>query len=278
MDETWIITDYFMRRWRAWLVPVEDRSPVEVTAPWERPEDPLVHMIYYSFTDDWALCDDMASDLIDIYDALTGAALGEELPEPTHDPRRVLRGFKDELQDILYAAAGAGTLKFERIDVPWPFPEKEEKPEAPRSERPADESEATILYQIRLHDALYQRCASVPYKLELASGQIIRGNTDGSGLLKAKLPKRNQTIRVTYTPSGSDFELILEHAVVPETKADQDYMDHLRNMGFVDTNDQRVILRFQAAHTDLEVTGNLDDKTKAAIGSAITGQLKTAIG
>ena len=123
-----------MQKWRFWIVPVEDRdTTVAPISRWDLPEDPLHHIIYFTFNESFVREQQTAIDLAEIYDALTGAHLGEmlanSLRERQRDPRRRVHGIKQELKLVLYAAVEAGTLKFERYEVPWPFPEVEEKRE-----------------------------------------------------------------------------------------------------------------------------------------------------
>ena len=50
-------------------------------------------------------------------------------------------------------------------------------------------------------------------------------------------------------------------------------MTHLKNMGFYDEGDDQevTLIRFQAAHPGLEITGTLDQKTKDAIKEIVEG-------
>ncbi len=217
--------------------------------------------------------------LLDIH----SAAVGTCHPE-AEELRRACRGWTPRYQSYLRALAEDleeairfGRIRVERLERPWPFLEIEKEPEARAPEKPVDEREETFLYRLRLHDARYERCGSIPYRLELTSGEIVRKETDSTGLLTQRLPKRHQTIRVAYTPPGSDVEIAREVIVIPETKTDADYMDHLRNMGFGGQDEQSIIIAFQAAHRELSFTGTLYDDTKAAIGSMVTGQLKSGI-
>ncbi|WP_394829033.1 hypothetical protein [Pendulispora albinea] len=99
---------------------------------WDLSDNPLSHIIYNSFDTAGALADEPARDLIAIYDALTGAELGETLPRPTKDPRQLLRGFERELNHVLREAVQARRLTVERYEVPWPFPELDDEPPSKR--------------------------------------------------------------------------------------------------------------------------------------------------
>ncbi|WP_394835906.1 hypothetical protein LVJ94_03225 [Pendulispora rubella] len=274
--DQWLITDAFLQEWRFWVAPLEGRANERKISRWDMPREPLFHLIPQAFNESGAREDDVAADLLAIYDTLTGARLAAELPQPTRDRRRRLRGFTTELSRVLYAAMEAGVLRFERHEVPWPFPEKEEKPEDRRDEAKKDEEE-TFLYKLRLHDGRYGRCSTLDYRLVLANGQVVTGTTDGTGLIEQRLPKREQTIHVKYAPPDLDHEIEREVIVLPETTTDADYIAHLRNMGFDRKDDHRAIIGFQAAHKELIITGTLDQKTKNAINAVVTGQLNSGI-
>ncbi|HWL86505.1 MAG TPA: hypothetical protein VNO21_11925 [Polyangiaceae bacterium] len=113
-DDIWHITDHFVREWRFWIVPVEERDPAPATtSPWELSEDPIFHLIYYAFDEARAVREETASDLLEIYDTLTGCDFRARLAEPTHARRRLPRGFEAELERVLYGAVEAGLLRFE---------------------------------------------------------------------------------------------------------------------------------------------------------------------
>jgi len=83
LDDFWIITDVFFEDWRFWIVPIGDGAFAQPMSIWDLPEDPLFHIVQFSFDDERALLDEAASDLLSIYDVLTGSNLSDELPEPT---------------------------------------------------------------------------------------------------------------------------------------------------------------------------------------------------
>ncbi|WP_394838103.1 DUF4280 domain-containing protein [Pendulispora rubella] len=145
----------------------------------------------------------------------------------------------------------------------------------PHERSPAAQPEIeTFMYQLRLHDERHEPCAAVGYRLELESGEIIQGTTDGAGLIQQQLPKRRQSIRVVYAPRDPKFEIVRDVVVVPELTSGADYLAQLRNMGFDESDEHRTILSFQAAHPDLALTGALDEKTRTAIREMNDGQLK----
>jgi len=135
-ETEWRISDGFSE-WRFWIAPIGQGH----VSRGELTEDPLFHIIYRAFNHSWAKEDRLASDLIAMYDALTGSRLGDKLPRPTRDRQRLLRGFDAELSRVLYSAIEAGILKYERYEVPWPFPEKEEKPPSKRDLGPQQKEE-----------------------------------------------------------------------------------------------------------------------------------------
>ncbi|WXB20264.1 DUF4280 domain-containing protein [Pendulispora albinea] len=154
--------------------------------------------------------------------------------------------------------------------------EKNEK--ARELARVRDSETETFSYELRLHDDHHDPCGSTPYRLELESGQTLRGTTDGSGLIQQRLPKRRQTIRIVYAPGrpsgANETERVREITVIPETTSGDDYIAHLRNFGFDEADEQRTLLSFQAAHPELVLSGALDEKTRAAIRAMLDGQMK----
>jgi hypothetical protein len=143
---------------------------------------------------------------------------------------------------------------------------------------PCNPGDEMMLYDLRLYDELYEPCKSTPYRLKLASGEVSSGTTDKDGWLRHAVPRRRQRIEVHYTPKHHEEEIVRGVIVVPESKTDEDYLAHLKNLGFAaeDDPDLRAILRFQGAHKDLSLTGQLDDATKKAIDDVIAGELKPA--
>jgi len=171
-----LVTDAFLQEWRFWIATIEEHRSDEQST-----EDPLFHMVHHAFSASGARDDRLASDLIDIYDALTGSRLGEKLLRPTKDPRRLLRGFDRELKHVLYGAIEAGILKFERHEMPWPFPEKEEKPDDKESQTPTKEDETYFF--VRLLDDTGQAVDSTELVFT-AAGQTRTITTDGAGVAR----------------------------------------------------------------------------------------------
>jgi len=140
---------------------MEERGPTPISR-FDLPEDPIFRLVGFTFDDSRARFDETASDLISIYDTLMGTRLGEKLPRPTRDPQRLLRGFRWELERVLYAAVEARILEFERYEVPWPFPEVE-TPEERAPEAPVDEKIEDIT--IKFFDILNRPIANAPYEV-----------------------------------------------------------------------------------------------------------------
>jgi len=174
-ENEWRISDGFSE-WRFWIAPIGAPSEGHVSRG-NTTEDPLWHIIYQAFNHSWATDDGLARDLIAMYDALTGSRLGEKLPRPTRDRQRRLRGFDAELSRVLYSAIEAGILKYERIEVPWPFPEREERPVSKPPTPPTREDWITIV----LVDEGQNPMPGVKYRIKLPSGEVVEGKSDASG-------------------------------------------------------------------------------------------------
>ncbi|WP_394845905.1 hypothetical protein LZC95_00395 [Pendulispora brunnea] len=153
-------------------------------------EEPLFHLIPQAFSDWGARDDETAADLLAIYDALTGSHLHEALPRPTADHRRRLRRFAPELSRVLYAALEAGLLRFERHEVPWPFPEIEEKPEDRRPQDGGGEKGDWV--EIVAVDEEGVPVSGVRYRVTLSNGAVREGMVNEKG-----------KVRLTDVPPGS---------------------------------------------------------------------------
>jgi len=146
----WLITDTFRREWRFWIPPIGERLQEARVSRWDMVGEPLFHLVPQAFSECGAREDEAAGDLLAIYDSLTGSRLCDDLPRPTVDRRRRLRGFDRELSRVLYAALEAGVLKFERHEVPWPFPEKDDAPDDRKG--PSNENEKPTDFLLTVQD------------------------------------------------------------------------------------------------------------------------------
>ncbi|WP_394835368.1 carboxypeptidase-like regulatory domain-containing protein [Pendulispora rubella] len=187
--DQWLIADTFGREWRFWIARPDDRETATRISRWDLPGEPLFHLIPQAFSDWGARDDETAADLLAIYDALTGSRLCEELPRPTQDRRRRLRHFAPELSRVLYGALEAGVLRFERHEVAWPFPEKEEKPEDRRPGKGGDEADWVEIVAV---DAEGQPVSGVRYRVTLSNGAVREGMVNENG-----------KVRLTDVPPGS---------------------------------------------------------------------------
>ncbi|WP_394849798.1 carboxypeptidase-like regulatory domain-containing protein [Pendulispora brunnea] len=180
----WLIADTFCQEWRFHIVAVGERASVKRISRWDLPREPLFHLLPQAF-DEWGARDDEAArDLLSIYDALTGSCWADELPIPTSDRRRRLRGFLPELSRVLYAALEQGVLQFERYQVPWPFPEKDERPEArPQQQAPREE---TTFVVVQLVDPKGEPVAGVRVDLTGPDGQVHSGTTNKAGEVRVE--------------------------------------------------------------------------------------------
>ncbi|WP_394829339.1 hypothetical protein [Pendulispora albinea] len=173
IHDEWWVDDPFGRRWRFWLAREHETGlPIPRRA---HSDDPLWHIIRCAFNHGQAIEDHPARELLQIYDALTGARLGDELPQPTRDPRRLLRGFRDELEAMLHDAVESGVLRFERDELPWPFPEKNDEPDDPRPDNPRDEDQPRMRLRIWVLDGDRQPMPGAPYRLRI--GGVVRVGT-----------------------------------------------------------------------------------------------------
>lgn len=157
-----------MQRWRFWIVPLGQRERISRE---DLPEDPLFHIIHHAFGSAWAPADDLARDLLEIHDALTG-----------RPPRRESRGFGREVGEVLYAAIEEGMLKFERHDLVWHFLAKDEKPPSKR-EAPAAEEKGTFV-AIELVDREGNPVSGRRYRLVLPDGTVREGRFDARGRVR----------------------------------------------------------------------------------------------
>ncbi|WP_394844466.1 hypothetical protein LZC95_46355 [Pendulispora brunnea] len=229
--EVWLITDRFLRDWRFEIVPVGERTSKNLNSVLDSSEESLFHIIQFTFDDSRALCDETASDLLSIYDALTGTHLCEVLPRPTTDPHRRLRGFRAELSRVLDEALEAGVLNIERYEVPWPFPEPEEKlpskpPPSPVEEK--DTHDVLVHVPVTMDDAkkmphvfvLESDDGSIRMKHPLASKARPLG--EFACEIEFKDLKKSHQYRLSYLADGKPNVLFdytpydqLPHLIVP---------------------------------------------------------------
>jgi hypothetical protein len=138
------------------------------------------------------------------------------------------------------------------------------------------------LLELQLHDDCYKPCGGTSYELTLASGEVRKGTTDGSGWLKEPIPSAKQVCKITFTPAGAKKPIELAVYMTDAAKGEDDwYLCQLKTMGFTrdGTDDSLGIVCFQAAYGNLPLTGALDDDTKAALDKLLGdgGELKKSL-
>lgn len=130
------------------------------------------------------------------------------------------------------------------------------------------------LHKIQLHDgAAYDPIANVPVEITLPSGEVLKATTDANGWAEVKIPEGTKKLSLAYTPAGGtkiERDVYLTDAA-PDS--DEALATHLKNMGFhrEGEDDQLAVIRFQGAHPDLKITGELDQATKDAIQGVVEG-------
>ena len=270
----WLITDTFRREWRFWIPPIGERSQEARVSRWDMVGEPLFHIVPQGFSEWGAREDETAGDLLAIYDTLTGSRLSDDLPRPTVDRRRRLRGFDRELSCVLYAALEAGVLRYERHETPWPFPEKEDKPEDRAPDEQKKEEPPREATRLVLDDALFGFGASLPVRLTFDDGstQDIKADHDGMILL-VDCPHTSVRATVKTEKGAREWFAFLK---VPTDTSPRGLWQRLVNMGYVSTRPpppadpprpealMMAIQEFQAEH-QLDVTGDGDPKTIEAI-------------
>jgi outer membrane protein OmpA-like peptidoglycan-associated protein len=140
---------------------------------------------------------------------------------------------------------------------------------------------ARMVVHVQLHDWLLVPCADTSYVVHAENMRDRRGRTNGEGWLSFSAPPAAQTVRITYTPKDTDVLLdVTVNVPPPSAPSDERYLAHIRNAGFGGTEDDvhTLVSRFQAAHRKLQLTGRLDDPTRAAIDAMVAGTLADAIG
>lgn len=136
-----------------------------------------------------------------------------------------------------------------------------------------------IPFQLQLHDALYEPCPDAEYEIALPSGQALKGKADGEGWIRGTVYSGKQSVKISYKPKESETTYVVRAFVSePDAQSDAAYLAHMRNFGFDadDGDDEGVILRFQAAHQQLKLSGVLDAETKKAVDDILHRTLKDA--
>ncbi|MEZ0228039.1 MAG: hypothetical protein ACAI25_05395, partial [Planctomycetota bacterium] len=130
-------------------------------------------------------------------------------------------------------------------------------------------------YRIQLHDDVaYDPIANTPVEVTMPSGEVVKHTTDAQGSVELKIPAGSQKVSFAYTPPGADAKVTRDaYFTSAAPGSDEALMTHLKNMGFLHRGDgdQQAIIRFQAAHPDLRITGELDQKTRDAIQAVVEG-------
>ncbi|WP_394830819.1 hypothetical protein LVJ94_30350 [Pendulispora rubella] len=207
--DQWLITDTFRREWRFWIAPIEEHSQDARVSRWDMVGEPLFHLVPQAFSSLGAREDEAAGDLLAIYDALTGSHLSDDLPRPTVDRRRRLRGFERELSRVLYAALEAGVLKFERYEVPWPFSDVEEKAEerTPEAGAPSVETDIVVFHAVRDVDG-----SPVPGAIMMIrkpDGSVVRevAGNDGKVQLRGRQGERFTLLSVSEDDAPFEYAI-----------------------------------------------------------------------
>ncbi len=139
-----------------------------------------------------------------------------------------------------------------------------------------DEKSKTKQLKIQLHDYDMQPLANKKYRL-MTCGNKYEGTTDGDGYLNETVPdeaeKGQLNVWLDEYPTGTRLNLILEmKEELPPATSIKGALFRLKNLGYYTaevsdnlTNEGEAALRSFQDDNKLEVTGELDEKTKAKI-------------
>ena len=124
---------------------------------------------------------------------------------------------------------------------------------------------------IRLLDDEYKPCSQVSFTLFLPNEGKRTGTTTKTGWLHVMLPALTTRVDVEYAPGTMGSHRVT--VALDGGRTDDAYLAQIANLGFGKDapDDAARIVAFQTATTKLEVTGELDDATRAALDSMQRG-------
>ena len=131
------------------------------------------------------------------------------------------------------------------------------------------------VYRIQLtDDEKYKPLANVPIDVLLPTGQTVNVTTGADGFAEVSVPHGSKELVLTYTPQNSDTVTRKVYITYAKPGSEEAHLNDIKNMGFWNDGDtkEQAIARFQAAHPDTSVTGELDQKTKDALEGLRGGQ------
>ncbi len=181
LGHEWRVEDQFRRAWRVYRIAAGDET--SESAPDWQTRAWVCEIAYSAFDHRGAREDALASALLEIYDALTGADLSRRLPwprRPTHDPRRLLRGIEGEIRRELLSALATRRIGIEPLlRAPWPFTGDEAPPS---TEVVAPVSEVPTWIGLSLVDQTGRPVARRAYRVVFPDGTVQDGMLDGKGM------------------------------------------------------------------------------------------------
>jgi hypothetical protein len=182
-QRVWLAADAYGGRWRITLPAVLARHPPtdrDAQVRWR-----LERLMSNAFDHGRAREDATAATLIEIYDALTGARIGDRLPDPrrpSRDPRGLLVGFQRDLRHELLAALRCDALRIEALPArARPFLDS---PDAPASIAPVEPVRIeTTYFALRVVDEAGAGVDGVTVVFN-ADGADLTMRTDPSGMAR----------------------------------------------------------------------------------------------
>jgi hypothetical protein len=125
--------------------------------------------------------------------------------------------------------------------------------------------------RMQLHDGVFHACRSVRYRIDLPSGETIKGKTNATGWLFCEVPADVEKCTIAYGPDTGTHEehtLELDLREVPDG-SEESCRVALKHLGFEQTgaDGSSALLRFQAL-AGVEPTNRLDGRTQSALAAA----------
>lgn len=186
----WQFRDRFGEQWSVTLVPAGDSKPVP-QATWEHIKT-VEHLVFQAFSSGGALDDAIAGVLLRVYDAITNRGLSRELlPNPSDDPRKLLRNFDTEIRQTLRFALAADVVRIEKVPqtrwpfLDWPFPEEPVAPHLDVSPASVGPDSGTFV-GLRLVNQNEDPIPNRPYRIVLPDQSVNDGMTDSDGSAMAR--------------------------------------------------------------------------------------------
>jgi len=177
-EDEWVIRDRFGDAWKLTIV---RRGAWAIVSPLERTyvSGPLRGLLFQALQGDFVYDVEIGRDLLSVYDALTHAHAGHELPRG-YSPfvPRLPRGLGQTIKDRLLEAFERGELRIEPAEgarfIDLPRPPDEKRPDQHTAEK-------DVWVELVLVDTDGNPIPGVQYRVTMSNGGVREGTLNADG-------------------------------------------------------------------------------------------------